>query len=176
MAKKLRPVTTGDLYNLKQLFNCSLSPCGNAIVTSVDAINKAENKKYMNLYVQPTGGGELRQFTRGESSDHSPAFSPDGKLIAFISNRSKKSQLHLICADGGESWQLTKQDGGVGSFNWAPDSKSIVFTFSPQDEEEKEREPTPSDEEEIDSQERNERSRKRRRRDRERQQEEEQSQ
>ena len=39
MAKKMRPVTTGDLYNLKQLYDCNLSPCGKAIVTAVDAIN-----------------------------------------------------------------------------------------------------------------------------------------
>lgn len=140
MPKKLRPVTPGDLYKLKQLYHCSLSPCGKFIVTAVDAIDKAENKTYKHLYVQPTSGGKLRQFTRGESVDHSPQFSPDGKLIAFLSTRSKKSQLHLIHTDGGESWQLTTMPGGVGSFNWSPDSKSIVFTFIPQDEEAQQRE------------------------------------
>ncbi|MCH7472550.1 S9 family peptidase [bacterium] len=140
MPKKARPVTTGDLYRLRQLADCQLTPDGKSLITAMDSINKEENKKVMHLYLQPTRGGALRQFTRGEHVDHHPRVSPDGKLIAFISNRSEKSQVHLIRSDGGESWQLSKMEGNISGFAWAPDSKRLAVVFSPQDEEAKERE------------------------------------
>ena len=140
MSSKPRPVAPADLYNLQQMYNCVLSQDGKWLITAMDAINKDANKKYMNLHVQRTRGGALRQFTRGEAVDRLPRFSPDGKLLAFISSRSGKSQVHLMHVDGGESWQLTKFEGNVGAFTWSPDSKSICAVFSPQDDEAKARE------------------------------------
>jgi len=138
--KKIRAFKPVDLYEVKQVYRGRLSPDGTELVTAAEAINKAENKKYFNLYVQPVKGGPVRQFTRGEAVDSSPEYSPDGKLIAFTSTRSGKPQLHLIHADGGESWQLTKMEGFVSGFTWAPDSKSVCITYVPQDEEAKDRE------------------------------------
>ncbi|MCC7476905.1 S9 family peptidase [bacterium] len=142
MPAKLNPILPEDLYKLRVFTELELSPDGRTLLTSISAINnKDENKKYSNLYVRPLGAGaSLKQFTRGEFSDMRPRFSPDGKLIAFSSSRSGSMQLHLIPTDGGESWQLTKLKGSVGVFEWSPDSKSIVFTFTPKDAEAIERE------------------------------------
>lgn len=140
MAAKLRRITPDDLYALKQLSDCQLSPDGKLIATVLQQVNKAENKTYSNIFVQSSVGGPLRQFTRGESSDRSARFSPDGRYLAFISSRSEKSQLWLMHVDGGEAWQLTKLDGNVGGFAWSPDSRSIAFTYVAQDAEMLERE------------------------------------
>jgi len=138
--KKVHPITAEDLYEIKQLSMCRLSPDGKTIATALRAVDKEQNKNYGNLYLQPTRGGKIRQFTQGINGDANPQFSPDGKLLAFISSRSGKSQLHLIHVDGGESWQLTKLEGNVTYFAWAPDGKSLCVVFVPQDQAAKERE------------------------------------
>ncbi|MCB1216185.1 S9 family peptidase [bacterium] len=135
MATKPRPIGKQDLYKLRQMYECRLSPDGRQLVTSVDSIDPKSNKKYRHLFVRPVGQGSLRQFTRGDHSDFSPQYSPDGKLIAFLSSRRGRPQLWLIPVDGGEAWQLTELKGSVTSFEWSPDSKRIVFSFSPTDAE-----------------------------------------
>src|SRR5690606_9760493 len=113
------------------LYECRLSPDGRTLVTSVDSIDDKSNKKYRHLFVRSTGSGSLRQFTRGDHSDFNPQYSPDGKLIAFLSSRKGRPQIWLIPVDGGEAWQLTELKGSVTSFEWSPDSRRIVLSFVP---------------------------------------------
>lgn len=141
MAKrKTRPIKAEDLHLLRQPMFLSLSPDGKHLATAISSIDKAEKKKRMNLFLQPTRGGELRQFTQGKNGNANPQFSPDGKLLAYASSRNGKGQLYLIHTDGGEGWQLTDMEGMVGDFTWAPDSKSICIVFRPLDEAGKRRE------------------------------------
>lgn len=69
-----------------------------------------------------------RRITRG-FRDTSPAFSPDGLVLAFLrSDPEGKPQLFVVEAAGGEPQRITDQHAGVGGFAWAPDSHRIVFT------------------------------------------------
>ena len=62
--------------------------------------------------------------------DHSPRFSPDGKRIVFVSNRSGIDQLWLMDKECQQGRQLTHFDrNGVGSPQWSPDGEQIVFDF-----------------------------------------------
>ncbi len=88
----------------------------------------------------PTNGGEPRQFTQGKRSDSTPRFSPDGRLLAFLSNRSEKSEIWTIPTDGGEARQLTKLGGFISEITFSPDGKKIAAIFTPLDAETKERE------------------------------------
>src|SRR6185369_12365590 len=75
------------------------------------------------------------QLTNGTAVDPSPKWSPDGKRIAFKSNRNEKPQLYVIPVDGGEALQLTKLKQGVGSGpSWSPDGNHIAFTAVPIEE------------------------------------------
>jgi Tol biopolymer transport system component len=78
--------------------------------------------------------------TRAKKSSTSPAWSPDGKWIAFVSDRSDKRQLYLISPKGGEARVVTNVEEGVGAFEWSPDGKRIAFTMTePKSDSRKER-------------------------------------
>lgn len=69
-----------------------------------------------------------RRITRG-FRDTAPAFSPDGKVLAFLRTAANgKPQLHIVEAAGGEPQAITDRKLGVSEFSWAPDSARIVFT------------------------------------------------
>jgi len=71
-------------------------------------------------------GSRTRRLTHADAKDGTPRWSPDGKHIAFLSNRSEKPQLWLLRVDGGEAWQVSTLSDGIGGFAWSPDGQSFV--------------------------------------------------
>jgi dipeptidyl aminopeptidase/acylaminoacyl peptidase len=140
---KHRTITAEDLYNLQVISEPRLSPDGMNAVYSLQRVDRNTEKKYNNLWIAPTQGApSLRQFTFGDHKDLSPRWSPDGRQIAFLSNRGDQDsppQFYIIPFTGGEARQLDKLEGTVSSFTWSPDSKSMVFAFRKKDSEDVER-------------------------------------
>jgi Tol biopolymer transport system component len=81
------------------------------------------------LYTLPIAGGKATRIMGGNQLDVQPAYSPDGKMIAFISDRSGSDQLWIANADGSNPVRLSKIETGrqgVGSFPvWTPDGQYI---------------------------------------------------
>ncbi|MEK6687613.1 MAG: DPP IV N-terminal domain-containing protein, partial [Gemmatimonadota bacterium] len=109
---------------------------------------KRDNIGYLNdqrthLYVFDLAGRKLRQLTEGAWDDGSPAWSPDGRSIAFVSNRdpvdgSYNSDLWIVGSDdttrGSSTRRLTSNGGQDGSPAWSPDGKWIAYTTQPSTE------------------------------------------
>jgi dipeptidyl aminopeptidase/acylaminoacyl peptidase len=124
-----RPLEIADLYNFTLVGEPQVSPDGTRLVADVLTIDKESDEYRSTIWDIPLDGAEPRKLTSGQWSDTSPRWSPDGSLIAFISNRVDKTpQLFVLSVDGGEARAVTKGKVGVGQFAWAPDSDRLAFT------------------------------------------------
>lgn len=84
------------------------------------------------LYTIPIDGGSAIQLTKGMAFDSQPAYSPDGKTIAFISDRSGKEDLWIMDSDGNNPRALS--DGGkdelFASPGWSPSGDHVIVSRS----------------------------------------------
>ena len=127
-----RKIDAQDLLTMRFVSQPQLSPDGTQAAYVSRWIDVEKNKYFSNLWLVSTAGGTPRRFTVGDYGDTSPRWSPDGRRIAFVSDRSDSAQVWLIPVDGGEAGQLTKlEEGSIGSPAWSPDGSKIAFTFRP---------------------------------------------
>ena len=129
MTKK-RGMLAEDLYHLKSVHSPELSPDGNRVLYVETVINKEKEEYNSHLYIGDLKEKKLAQWTFGEVKDSSPHWSPDGKAIVFVSNRSGKSQLYMMSTEGGEPRQLTYCRNGARTAIWSPDGTKILFVTS----------------------------------------------
>ncbi|HEX8090972.1 MAG TPA: S41 family peptidase, partial [Blastocatellia bacterium] len=104
-----------------QVDDYDLAPSSRRIVFSIHG----------EIFTAPTEEGDLRQITDSPARDKNPGYSPDGKWVAFISDRSGREELYVIASDGaGQPQKITDFDTLKFSFAWSPNSKEIAFASS----------------------------------------------
>jgi len=132
-----RNITAEDLYKFELISHVRMSPDGKHVIYVVQRVDQKNEKKYSNLWVVPTDGGTPHQFTQGEQSDNHPCWSPDGTMIAFLSNRGNKekpAQIYLLPFQGGEARPLTDIKGEIHGFSWSPEGKQLVCSVRKTDQ------------------------------------------
>jgi len=117
-----------QILSLKRAGSPELSPDGRYVAYTVRATNWDENAYETQIWLADAATGATRQLTNGKKSSQSPAWSPDGSKLAFISDRTDKRQIYVINPAGGEADALTTLEDDVSSFAWAPDGTRIAYT------------------------------------------------
>lgn len=120
-----------DVYALTGAADPRISPDGKRVAYVVWWIEQDTNEYRSAIWVAPLdGSAEPAKFTAGEKRDGSPRWSPDGRRLAFVSNRGEEktpANLWVIPAEGGEARRLTDRKESVEKFAWSPDGKRIAF-------------------------------------------------
>ena len=96
-----------------------VSPDGNTLVLEIAG----------DLYTLPIGGGEARAFLTGPPFESQPRFSPDGKWIAFLSDRTGAENVWIAKPDGSEAKKLSDdKDAEFASPDWSADGTQLVYS------------------------------------------------
>ncbi len=123
-----RPFTARDLWAIPRVGPPAISPDGAWLVVPVTRYDMEQNEGRTRLWLVPAQGGEPRALTVADVNSSEPAFSPDGKRLAFVRKREKeKPQLYVMPLDGGEPEKLTDLPLGVFDPKWLPDGRRIAF-------------------------------------------------
>ena len=140
-----RPFRPDDLYRFRIATDPRLSPSGDRVVFTVQTVAPTKDGYRHALWSVPTDGSrEASKLTIGARNDTTPRFSPDGRTLAFLSDRriqveeepeagdpkkrEDQQQVHLLPLDGGEARRLTDLPRGVGAFWWSPDGTRILVS------------------------------------------------
>ncbi len=131
----VRPIEIDDLLRIRFPHHAALSPDGKRVVFALAHLDSESNEIRAALWRVPSAGTAPTPFTADEARDANPKWSPDGRWIAFLSNRSGKRrgwkrapmQVWVIPADGGEAHQLTIFKTGVSQVAWSPDGRTLAF-------------------------------------------------
>ncbi|MEP6639867.1 MAG: S9 family peptidase, partial [Chloroflexota bacterium] len=139
-----RPPRPDDLYRLRVATEPRLSPDGRLAVITLQTVAPTYDGYRWAIWIVPTdGSAPTRQLTLGARRDDHPRFSPDGRTLAFLSDRrplleeeptrpkeakdrEDVRQVHLLPLDGGEARRLTDLPRGVQRFEWSPDGTRLV--------------------------------------------------
>jgi len=138
-AQPKRAMTVDDVIDLVQLSAPRISPDGRRVLYTQSELGKwKDNKRVTSIWIAGTDGSNAQRFLAHEK-DRAPAWSPDGRFVAFLSTRGADAaakdadaadaaaQIWVIPVDGGEAAKLTDHKGDIRSFEWTKDNASIVF-------------------------------------------------
>jgi len=121
-------VTLEDIFNYRSIGEVQVSPDGRQAVFTVNSQDLKSNTIHSDLWLIDMETGKYFQLTQGEKAQRSPAWSPDGKRIAFLSNRKGPTQIWVISPSGGEA-ELAANFGRINilQFRWLPQGNGFVF-------------------------------------------------
>ncbi|MDX2247659.1 MAG: S9 family peptidase [Bacteroidia bacterium] len=121
-------LTPEKLWEMGRVTLDDVSPDGKTVVLGITRYNLAENKGNRDLYTVLSEGGEIRKITAFAGNENQARWRPDGEKIGFLSGESGSVQLWEMSPDGSNKIQVSKVEGGISGFLYAPSGDKILFT------------------------------------------------
>jgi dipeptidyl aminopeptidase/acylaminoacyl peptidase len=153
-SQQKRNLAIDDFFALRDVSDPQISPDGTSVAYVVKTNNLKEDKTFTDIYMSPFSGGEEIQLTSDEfdtthpKSSPKPRWSPDGKYLAYLAKRDKKTNVFVLQREGGVETPLTNVKQNISDFDWSPDGKKMVLLMTDpdpdeQDEDKKDKKKTP---------------------------------
>jgi len=140
--------TIDQLLSFKSVAHPRISPDGKFVAYELTETDWKENAYVTQLWLADVQSGKSIPLTRGKKSSDTAQWSPDGRWLAFMTEREPGSipplaekaekpsteakpagrQIWLISPVGGEAWALSKHGAAIETFRWSEDGKQIAFT------------------------------------------------
>lgn len=125
-----RPIEADDLFRMAQVNDPQVAPDGRTVAYTVTTLDKGDNRYRAAIWILDLERGATTRLTNGEHRDGAPRWSPDGRRLAFVSDRNPdelgKGQLWIIARAGGEPRRLTRLAEPIEDFSWSPDGRRLV--------------------------------------------------
>lgn len=121
------PLTVEDYATIPMAGEPQISPDGKRVAYTLTRAVLASSRYDDDLWLIDTDGSRNIQLTRSDGDEEHPRWSPDGKRLAFLSDREGRGAIYLIDPDAGEAERITDEPAGIFDFEWSPDGKSIAF-------------------------------------------------
>jgi len=121
--------TIDQNLSLRSAVSTQISPDGKRVAYDVSKTNWEENAFETEIWVANVAEPHSPLLlTGGKKSSSGPVWSPDGRQLAFLSDRDGKKQVYVIYPEGGEARQVSKSETPVANVRWMPDGKSLVYS------------------------------------------------
>jgi dipeptidyl aminopeptidase/acylaminoacyl peptidase len=129
-------ITVLDHFAIKDIEDPRVSPEGDWVAYALTTQDLENDSRETRLWQASLAGGEPRAMTAPGDSVSDPRWSPDGRYLSFLSERSTgdeqavgdgKSQVWALDRRGGEATRLTAVEQGVEAYEWAPDGRRLVL-------------------------------------------------
>ena len=120
------PLTAEKALEIRDLTDLRYSPDGKRVAFTVREAPRGRSSQ-RHIWVYDTTRAEARQWTFSSKSEYEPRWSPDGKTLAFLSDREEETQIWVMPVDAGEATKLTSAKSAVQTLRWSPDSKRIAY-------------------------------------------------
>lgn len=136
-----RPLQVDDIFALRDVEDPRISPDGASVAYTVTTLDAKKDGSDTDVYLASLAGGDAVRITGSDKAETSPRFSPDGKWLAFLSEREgKETQVWLLPLAGGEARKLTDLKSSVSFIAWSPDSTRLALVTRDADPDEVEEE------------------------------------